>query len=132
MSIASTKSELLVSTDWVDQHRHDEAVRIVESDEDLLLYQQGHIREAVKIDWQTDLQDQTIRDYVSKERFAELCASKGISNETTVVFYGDKSNWWACYALWVFKLYGHENCLIMDGVGKSGSWMAANLSTNRS
>lgn len=115
MSPTSIKSELLVSTDWVDEHRNDDNVRIVESDEDLLLYQQGHIREAVKIDWQTDLQDQTVRDYLSKDRFAELCASKGISNDTTVVFYGDKNNWWACYALWVFKLYGHEKCLIMDG-----------------
>ncbi len=115
MSVTSTESELLVSTDWVDEHRQDENVRIVESDEDLLLYQQGHIREAVRIDWQTDLQDQTIRDYLSKDSFAELCASKGISNDTTVVFYGDKNNWWACYALWAFKLYGHEKCLIMDG-----------------
>lgn len=108
-------TDLLVSTDWVEEHRNDQDVRIVESDEDVLLYGQGHISGAVKIDWQTDLQDQTIRDYISKKRFAELCASKGISNDTTVVFYGDKSNWWACYALWVFKLYGHEKCLIMDG-----------------
>jgi len=115
MSITSTESELLVSTDWVDEHRSDDNVRIVESDEDLLLYQQGHIREAVRIDWQTDLQDQTIRDYLSKDSFAELCASKGISNDSTVVFYGDKNNWWACYAFWAFKLYGHEKCLIMDG-----------------
>jgi thiosulfate/3-mercaptopyruvate sulfurtransferase len=115
MSTTSIESELLVSTDWVDEHRNDDNVRIVESDEDLLLYQQSHIREAVKIDWQTDLQDQTIRDYLSKDRFAELCASKGISNDTTVVFYGDKNNWWACYAFWAFKLYGHDHCLIMDG-----------------
>ncbi len=67
------------------------------------------------IDWHTDLQDAIVRDYIGKERFAELCASKGIANDTTVVFYGDKSNWWACYAFWVFKLFGHEKCLIMDG-----------------
>ena len=115
MSTTSIESELLVSTEWVDERRHDKNVRIVESDEDVLLYEQGHIREAVKIDWQTDLQDQTIRDYISKDRFAALCVSKGISNDTTVVFYGDKSNWWACYACWAFKLYGHEKCLIMDG-----------------
>ena len=115
MSTTSIESELLVSTDWVDEHRNDNNVRIVESDEDLLLYQQGHIREAVMIDWQTDLQDQTIRDYLSKDRFAELCASSGISNDMTVVFYGDKNNWWACYAFWAFKLYGHDHCLIMDG-----------------
>jgi len=115
MSTTSIESELLVSTDWVDEHRNDDNVRIVESDEDLLLYQQGHIREAVKIDWQTDLQDQTIRDYLSKDRFGELCASKGISNDTTVVFYGDKNNWWACHAFWAFKLFGHDHCWIMDG-----------------
>jgi len=107
--------EVLVSTDWVDQHKQDSSVRIVESDEDLLLYQQGHVPGAVKIDWQNDLQDQLVRDYIDKDRFAELCASKGISNDTTVVFYGDKNNWWATYALWVFKLYGHEKCLIMNG-----------------
>lgn len=109
------REEFLVSTDWVEEHCHDDGVRVVESDEDVLLYELGHIPGAVKIDWQTDLQDQTVRDYISKERFAELCASKGISNDTAVVFYGDKSNWWACYALWVFKLYGHEKCLLMDG-----------------
>ncbi len=107
--------EMLVSTAWVDEHRQDPTVRIVESDEDVLLYQQGHVPGAVKIDWHTDLQDQIVRDSIDKERFAELCSSKGIANDTTVVFYGDKNNWWACYALWVFKLYGHANCRIMNG-----------------
>jgi len=107
--------DVLVSTEWVEQHRNDPGVRIVESDEDLLLYQQGHVPGAVKIDWHTDLQDQTVRDYIDKDRFAELCSAKGISNDTTVVFYGDKNNWWACYAFWVFKLYGHANCKIMNG-----------------
>jgi len=115
MPATSLKADVLVSTEWVDQHRTDDNLRIVESDEDILLYDQGHIREAVRIDWQTDLQDQTIRDYITKERFAELCERKGISNDTRVVFYGDKSNWWACYAFWTFKLFGHEHCLIMDG-----------------
>ena len=76
---------------------------------------QGHVPGAVKIDWHTDLQDSLVRDYIGKDRFAELCRSKGIANDTTVVFYGDKNNWWACYAFWVFKLYGHEKCLIMNG-----------------
>ena len=89
--------EVLVTTQWVADRLNDPNVRIVESDEDVLLYTQGHVPGAVKIDWHTDLQD----------RFAELCASKGIGNDTTVVFYGDKNNWWACYAFWVFKLYGH-------------------------
>ena len=107
--------EVLVSTEWVDQHRQDPNVRIVESDEDVLLYRQGHVPGAVMIDWQNDLQDALIRDYIDKERFQELCAKKGVSNDTSVVFYGDKNNWWACYAFWVFKLYGHEHCLIMNG-----------------
>jgi thiosulfate/3-mercaptopyruvate sulfurtransferase len=107
--------EMLVTTQWVDEHRADPSVRIVESDEDVLLYQTGHVPGAVKIDWHTDLQDQLIRDYIDKDRFAELCASKGIANDTTVVFYGDKNNWWACYACWVFKLYGHAECRIMNG-----------------
>ncbi len=81
----------------------------------MLLYQTGHVPGAVKIDWHTDLQDQIVRDYIDKERFAELCASKGIANDTTVVFYGDKNNWWACYAFWVFKLYGHADCRLMNG-----------------
>jgi len=106
---------VLVSTAWVDEHKHDANLRIVESDEDVLLYNVGHVPGAVKIDWQTDLQDQLVRDYIDRERFAQLCSSKGISNETIVVFYGDKNNWWACYAFWVFKLYGHEKCLIMNG-----------------
>ncbi len=102
--------EVLVSTAWVAEHLNDPGVRIVESDEDLLLYTQGHVPGAVMIDWHTDLQDVLVRDYIGKERFAQLCESKGIGNDTTVVFYGDKNNWWACYAFWVFKLYGHEKC----------------------
>ncbi len=107
--------EVLVSTEWVAAHRADPGIRIVESDEDRALYVQGHVPGAVEIDWQTDLQDPVQRDYIDREAFERLCAEKGISNDTTVVFYGDKNNWWACYAFWVFKLYGHEKCLIMNG-----------------
>ena len=108
--------EVLVSCDWVEQNRSQtDSIRIVESDEDILLYEQGHIAGAVKLDWTTDLQDAVVRDYVSTGRFEELCAERGISNDTIVVFYGDKNNWWACYAFWVFKLFGHEKCLIMNG-----------------
>lgn len=111
--------EVLVSCDWVEQNRSQtDSIRIVESDEDILLYEQGHIAGAVKLDWTTDLQDAVVRDYVSQARFEELCAERGISNETIVVFYGDKNNWWACYAFWVFKLFGHEKCLIMNGSRK--------------
>lgn len=115
--------EVLVSTEWVEKHRRDtRSIRIVESNEDVLLYDTGHIPEAVKIDWFNDLQDTTIRDYVGPEEFAELCARNGIGNDTTVVFYGDKSNWWACYAFWTFQLFGHTKCLIMNG-GRA-KWLA--------
>jgi thiosulfate/3-mercaptopyruvate sulfurtransferase len=107
--------EVLVGTAWVAEHGRDPQVRIVESSEDVLLYTAGHVPGAVMIDWQTDLQDQVVRDYIDQKAFAKLCAAKGIGNDTTVVFYGDKNNWWACYAFWVFKLYGHENCKLMDG-----------------
>lgn len=107
--------EVLVSTQWVADHLNDPNIKIVESDEDVLLYEVGHVENAIKIDWQTDLQDQLVRDYIDKEKFEQLLSDKGISNDSTIVFYGDKSNWWACYALWVFKLFGHENCLIMNG-----------------
>ncbi|SHK16912.1 sulfurtransferase [Rhodothermus profundi] len=108
--------EALVSTDWVAAHLSDtEHVRLVESDEDVLLYETGHIPNAVKIDWVQDLQDPIVRDYINKEQFEALCAARGISNDMLVVFYGDKNNWWACYAFWIFKLFGHERCAIMDG-----------------
>jgi thiosulfate/3-mercaptopyruvate sulfurtransferase len=107
--------EVVVSSDWVSGHLSDPKVKIVESDEDVLLYEVGHIEGAVKIDWQTDLQDQVVRDYVDKAKFEKLLSEKGIANDTTVVFYGDKNNWWACYAYWVFKLFGHEKALVMDG-----------------
>lgn len=107
--------DVLVSTDWVEEHIDDPDVVIVESDEDILLYEIGHIRNSVKFDWQTELQDQLVRDYVSRENFEVLLSEKGISNDHAVVFYGDRSNWWACYAFWTFKVLGHEKCLIMDG-----------------
>lgn len=107
--------DVLVSTDWVQEHIDDPDIVIVESDEDILLYEIGHIRNSVKFDWQTELQDQLIRDYVSRENFEALLSQRGISNDHAVVFYGDRSNWWACYAFWTFKVLGHEKCLIMDG-----------------
>ena len=115
MSESYVHPEVLVSADWVLEHAHDSKVRIVESDEDVLLYDMGHVPGAVKIDWQGDLQDQLVRDYIDAEKFAALCSRSGISNDTTVVFYGDKSNWWACYAFWAFKLFGHKDCRVMNG-----------------
>lgn len=108
-------SEKVVSTDWVARHLDREDVRVVESDEDVLLYEVGHVPGAVKIDWHTDLQDPVTRDYLDGAGFARLMREKGISRDTTVVFYGDKDNWWACYALWVFELFGHPDTRIMDG-----------------
>jgi thiosulfate/3-mercaptopyruvate sulfurtransferase len=107
--------EALVSTAWVAEHLDDPTVRIVESDEDVLLYDVGHIPGAVKIDWHTDLQAPLERDYLDEAAFARLMRAKGIAPETTVVFYGDKNNWWATYALWVFRLFGHDRVRVMDG-----------------
>jgi thiosulfate/3-mercaptopyruvate sulfurtransferase len=113
--------DALVSTEWVAGHLDDPAVRIVESNEDVLLYDTGHIPGAVRIDWHTDLQDPLMRDYLDAESFAGLMREKGISPDTTVVFYGDKNNWWATYALWVFRLFGHERVKVMDGGRKKWS-----------
>ncbi|MCQ3929084.1 MAG: sulfurtransferase [Chloroflexi bacterium] len=107
--------DALVSTDWVAQHLNDPAVRIVESNEDPLLYASGHIPGAIQIDWVTDLNDQVRRDYLDRKSFESLLSKHGISNNTQVVFYGDKNNWWACYAFWVFQLFGHTNAAIMNG-----------------
>ncbi len=115
MADAYAHPEVLVSADWVQEHQHDPKVRIVESDEDILLYDMGHVPGAVKVDWQGDLQDQLVRDYIDADKFALICSRAGIAPETTVVFYGDKSNWWACYAFWAFKLFGHKDCRVMDG-----------------
>jgi len=107
--------EMLVETDWVAEHLNDKNVRLVESDEDVLLYDVGHVPGAVKVDWHTELNDSVIRDYLDAERFSALLSQKGIANDTTIVFYGDKNNWWACYALWVFQLFGHQNVKVMNG-----------------
>jgi thiosulfate/3-mercaptopyruvate sulfurtransferase len=107
--------EMLVSTEWVADHLNDPTVRIIESDEDILLYDVGHIPNAIKVDWQNELQDQVVRDYVNKDAFGKLIGDKGIGNDHTLVFYGDRNNWWACYAFWVFKMYGHQACKIMNG-----------------
>ena len=109
------RPDALVSTEWVASHLDDPSLRLVESNEDILLYDVGHIPGAVKIDWHADLNDPVERDYINKTQFAALMARLGISNDTTVIFYGDKNNWWATYAYWVFQLFGHTNAKIMDG-----------------
>ncbi len=107
--------ERLVSTDWLAQHLDEPGLVVVESDEDILLYELGHIPGAVKVDWHTELNDPVSRDYVDAEHFARLMRQKGIRRDDTVVFYGDKSNWWAAYALWVFSLFGHPDARLLDG-----------------
>jgi thiosulfate/3-mercaptopyruvate sulfurtransferase len=107
--------EYLVETEWVAEHLNDPKVRIVESDEDALLYRAGHIPGAVQVDWFSTLQHPLRRDFLTREKFEQVASSLGISNDTTVVFYGDKSNWFACYALWLFQYYGHQNVRVMNG-----------------
>ena len=110
-----TTPNVLVSTDWVAGHRNDPNVRVVESNEDTLLYASGHVPGAVHVDWTADLNDPIRRDYITRKGFESLMSRIGATPKTTVVFYGDKNNWWACYAFWVFQLFGHTNARIMDG-----------------
>lgn len=112
--------EVLVTTQWVQENL--ERIVVVESNEDILLYDTGHIPSAVKLDWHTELNDPVSRDYLDSEAFAALMNKKGIGRDDTVVLYGDRSNWWATYAFWVFKLFGHENVKLLDG-GRA-KWIA--------
>ena len=107
--------EVLVTTEWVAQHLDDPGVRIVEADEDPLLYEIGHLPGAVKLDWHTDVQDPLRRDFVSQADFEALMRRYGIGPDTTVVFYGDKNNWYAAYSFWLFRMYGHQNLKLMNG-----------------
>jgi thiosulfate/3-mercaptopyruvate sulfurtransferase len=109
------KPAVLVDTQWVADHLNDPGVRVVESNEDQLLYPSGHIPGAVQVDWARDLNDPVRRDYIDKAAFESLMSKIGASKETTVVFYGDRNNWWATYAFWVFQLFGHTNARVMDG-----------------
>jgi thiosulfate/3-mercaptopyruvate sulfurtransferase len=116
--------EVLVSIDWVDQHKQDGNVRLVEVDVDTSAYEQGHIAGAVGWNWQSQLSDNIRRDVLTKDEFAKLMSASGIENDTTVVLYGDNNNWFACYAFWQMKLYGHKNARIMNGGRKL--WFAQN------
>jgi len=107
--------ERLVSTQWLADHLGTPGLVVVESDEDVLLYETGHIEGAVKIDWHTDLNDPVLRDYLDGAGFAKLLSAKGIARDDTIVLYGDKNNWWAAYALWVFSLFGHDDVRLLDG-----------------
>ena len=105
----------LVTTEWLAAHLGEPGLVVVESDEDVLLYETGHIPGSVKVDWHTELNDPVVRDYVDGAGFAALLSRKGISRDDTVVIYGDKNNWWAAYALWVFSLFGHDDVRLLDG-----------------
>src|SRR5436190_11048184 len=121
--------DVLVDTQWVADHLKDANVRIVETNEDQLLYPSGHIPGAVQVDWTADLNDQVRRDYLDKAGFEALMRRIGATKDTTVVFYGDKNNWWATYAFWIFQLFGHTNAKVMDG-GRL-KWEKENRATSK-
>ncbi len=110
-----SRSDVLVDADWVEAHRDDPGVVLVEVDEDTSAYDKGHIRGAVKIDWKKDLQDPVRRDFVDRAGFEALLSERGISNDDTVVLYGGNNNWFAAYAYWYFRLYGHQDVKLLDG-----------------
>ncbi len=107
--------EVLVETSWVAEHLNDPDIRLVEADEDVLLYELGHIPGAVKLDWHVDVQDALARDFVDQRTFEQLMSHWGIKNDTQIILYGDKNNWYACYAFWLFRMYGHTNMKVMNG-----------------
>ena len=111
----TTRDQVLVTADWVESHLDDPTVVLVEVDEDVSAYDKGHIAGAVRLDWTTDLQDPVRRDFVTAAQFSELLSRKGISNDDTVVLYGGNNNWFAAYAYWYFKLYGHSDVRLLDG-----------------
>jgi thiosulfate/3-mercaptopyruvate sulfurtransferase len=110
-----SRNDVLVSADWAQEHLNDDGLVFVEVDEDTSAYDKGHIAGAVKLDWKSDLQDPVRRDFVNKEQFDQLLSGKGIGNDDTVVLYGGNNNWFAAYAYWYFKLYGHEKVVLLDG-----------------
>ncbi len=113
--MADYAKDVLVDTQWVQDHLDDDSIRIVEVDENPALYQEAHIPGAIGFDWKTDLQDQVKRDFLGPEDFGELMGSRGISNDHTIVLYGDRNNWFAAYTYWYFKYYGHDNVRLMNG-----------------
>ncbi len=110
-----SRSAVLVDTDWVERHLHDPGVVLIEVDEETSAYDKGHLKGAVKLHWKDDLQDPVRRDFVDQHQFGELLSSRGIGNDDTVVLYGGNNNWFAAYAYWYFKLYGHASVLLLDG-----------------
>jgi thiosulfate/3-mercaptopyruvate sulfurtransferase len=115
VSATGTRPDVLVSTDWVAQHLSDESIRLVEVDVDTTAYESGHIPGAIGFNWQTQLQHRVRRDIITREEFEQLLSESGISNDHTVILYGDNNNWFAAYAFWLFSIYGHEKLYLMDG-----------------
>jgi thiosulfate/3-mercaptopyruvate sulfurtransferase len=110
-----SRDTVLVSAEWVEEHLDDSSVILVEVDEDTTAYDKGHLKNAIKLDWKTDLQDQVRRDFVGKQQFEQLLSERGVANDQTVVLYGGNNNWFAAYAYWYFKLYGHDDVKLLDG-----------------
>src|SRR3954464_13526342 len=110
-----SRESALVSADWVEEHKNDADVVLIEVDEDVSAYDAGHIAGAIKLDWKDDLQDPVRRDFVNKQQFEALLSDRGVKNDDTVVLYGGNNNWFAAYAYWYFKLYGHQDVKLLDG-----------------
>jgi len=125
-----SRSDVLVDADWVEANREDPGVVLVEVDEDTSAYDKGHIRGAVKIDWKKDLQDPVRRDFVDRAGFEKLLSERGISNDDTVILYGGNNNWFAAYAYWYFRLYGHRNVKLLDGGRKKWELESRELVTD--
>src|ERR671914_451775 len=125
-----SRETALVSAQWVEEHLDDPKVVLIEVDEDTTAYDKGHIKGAIKLDWTTDLQDQVRRDFVSKAQFEALLSSRGVANDDTVVLYGGNNNWFAAYAYWYFKLYGHDNVKLLDGGRKKWELESRELVTD--
>jgi thiosulfate/3-mercaptopyruvate sulfurtransferase len=121
----------LVTAEWVEEHLDDPSIVLVEVDEDTTSYDKGHIRGAIKLDWTTELQDQVRRDFVNKQQFEALLSDRGVANDSTVVLYGGNNNWFAAYAYWYFKLYGHRDVRLLDGGRKKWELDARELSTEK-
>jgi thiosulfate/3-mercaptopyruvate sulfurtransferase len=126
--VADYAKDVLVSTDWVADHLDDDSIRIVEVDENPALYAEAHIPGAIGFDWKKDLQDQVERDFLSPDDFAELMGSRGISNDHTIVLYGDRNNWFAAYTYWYFLYYGHDKVRLMNGPREK--WLAEDRETS--
>jgi thiosulfate/3-mercaptopyruvate sulfurtransferase len=125
-----SREQALVSADWVAEHLDDDSIVLVEVDEDTTAYDGGHIKGAIKLDWKTDLQDPVRRDFVNKEQFEKLLSDRGVGNDDTVVLYGGNNNWFAAYAYWYFKLYGHQDVKLLDGGRKKWELDARALSSD--